>query len=310
MGRPADPAARTFEGNGTNAPASIVWDAVTDDGTPAPEGTYMATLSVDYGTTFRRATATSAPFVLDRTPPRGSISLSVPLFSPIEGAKTIALTLEATSPIASIAGWSLSIFDPGGNVFNHFHGTWPDDRVVWDGKGLRGDLVQSAEDYPVVATIRDQFGNVGQAKATISVDILVEKTAEGYFIPASRIFFKSFTSDYVDVAPALARQNTIRLNALAAKLSKFPGYRIKIVGHAVRIYWWDPALGKTEQQNVLIPLSRARAEAIKRALVDRGIRAADLTTDGVGAADQLVPDNDLTDRWQNRRVALYLLRKP
>ena len=138
----------------------------------------------------------------------------------------------------------------------------------------------------------------------------MEKTAEGYFIPASRIFFKSFTADYVDVPPALARQNTLRLNALAARLSRFPGYRIKIVGHAVQIYWWDPAIGRAEQQNILIPLSRARAEAIKRALVDRGIRAADLTTDGVGAADQLVPDSDLTDRWQNRRVALYLVRKP
>ena len=32
------------------------------------------------------------------------------------------------------------------------------------------------------------------------------------------------------------------------------------------------------------------------------------TTEGVGASDQLVPDSDLADRWQNRRVAFFLER--
>ena len=32
-------------------------------------------------------------------------------------------------------------------------------------------------------------------------------------------------------------------------------------------------------------------------------------TDGVGAADQIVPDSDYKDRWENRRVALFLENK-
>ena len=86
--------------------------------------------------------------------------------------------------------------------------------------------MQSAEDYPVVAKIRDQFGNTGTAKAIVPVDILVEKTATGYRILASRIFFKAFTADYKEVAADLAQQNTNRLDALAAKLKKFPGSRL------------------------------------------------------------------------------------
>jgi outer membrane protein OmpA-like peptidoglycan-associated protein len=177
---------------------------------------------------------------------------------------------------------------------------------VWDGKGFAGDLVQSAEDYPVVANVRNQFGNVGQLKAVIPVDILVEKTPTGYRILASRIFFKPFTADYVDVRPDLAAQNMRRLNDLAAKLKKFPNYKIKLVGHAVMIYWFDKRLGAIEQKDILIPLSEARAQAIKKALVDRGLDAAMFKTQGVGASDQLVPDSDLTDRWQNRRVAFFL----
>ncbi len=202
----------------------------------------------------------------------------------------------------------MTIYDPAGSAFNSFSGTWPDNQVTWDGKGTKGDLVQSAVDYNAVASIRDEFGNVGQVKVTVPVDILVEKTATGFRILDSRIFFQEFTADYTAVSPDLAKQNVTRLDALAEKLKKFPGYKIQIVGHAVSIYWFDPELGKLEQQDILIPLSKARAEAVKKALVDRGIDSAVLTTDGVGASDQIVPDSDLANRWQNRRVALYIER--
>ena len=167
-------------------------------------------------------------------------------------------------------------------------------------------MVQSAEDYPVVAKVRDQFGNTGTVKTTVPVDILVEKTATGYRILASRIFFKAFTADYTDVSPELAQQNVTRLDQLAAKLKKFPGYKIRIVGHAVMINWDKPGSGKEEQNAILIPLSKARADAVEAALVDRGLEKGRFTTDGVGASDQLVPDSDYKDRWQNRRVALFL----
>ena len=299
-------AVRTFQGDGTNLPASVVWDGRSDDGIAAPDGTYTAQLSVEYGEAAQPATATSKPFVLDVTPPTGSIALSTPLFCPTEGVGSLTMSLAANSPTATIASWSMDIYDPDGNLFNSLHGQWPSNQAVWDGKGLKGDLVESAEDYPVVAKIRDAFGNVGEAKVTVPVDILVEKTAVGYCILQSNIFFRDFTADCQHVAPDLAKQNIARLDALAKKLKKFPGYKIRIVGHAVMIYWFNPTLAKREQRDVLIPLSKARAEAIKKALVARGIDGAKLTTVGVGAADQLVSDRNVAGRWQNRQVDLYL----
>ena len=297
---------KTYSGDGSNLPASIAWDGKSDTGTMSPEGVYTASLAVDYGTAFSPGSATSQSFVLDLTPPTGTISLSSDLFSPIESANTISLKLTAASKLAKIDSWTMDIYDPGGNVFRSFAEKWPSDTAVWDGKGTKGDMVQSAEDYPVVAKIRDQFGNIGMAKATVPIDILVEKTATGYRILASRIFFKAFTADYKDVPPELAQQNMARLDALAAKLKKFPEYKIKMIGHAVMIFWDNPARGREEQRAILIPLSKARAEAVKAALVDRGLDAGRFTTDGVGASDQLVPDSDYKDRWQNRRVALFL----
>jgi len=302
-------AQKTYSGDGSNLPASIVWDGTSDTGAKSPEGMYTASLAVDYGTAFSAGSATSQSFVLDVTPPTGTISLSSALFSPIESSPTISLKLTAVSKLAKIDSWTMDIYDPGGNVFKSFAEKWPSSTAVWDGKGTKGDLVQSAEDYPVVAKIRDQFGNIGMAKVTVPVDILVEKTATGYRILASRIFFKAFTADYTDVPSELAAQNMARLDALAAKLKKFPDYKIRMIGHAVSIFWDDPAKGREEQQAILIPLSKSRAEAVKAALADRGLEAGRFTTDGVGASDQLVPDSDYKDRWQNRRVALFLERQ-
>ena len=300
---------KSYSGDGSKLPSSIVWDGTSDTGAMSPEGVYTATLAVDYGTAFAPGTAASQSFVLDLTPPTGMISLSSALFSPIESSDTISLKLTATSQLAKIDSWTMDIYDPGRNVFRSFTKKWPSDMAVWDGKGTNGDMVQSAEDYPVVAKIRDQFGNIGTVNATVPIDILVEKIATGYRILASRIFFKAFTADYRDVPPELAQQNMARLDALAAKLKKFPDYKITMIGHAVMINWDKPEAGREEQRAILIPLSKARADAVEAALVDRGLEKARFTTEGVGASDQLVPDSDYKDRWQNRRVALFLDKK-
>ena len=99
-----------------------------------------------------------------------------------------------------------------------------------------------------------------------------------------------------------------RLADMAAKLKKFPAYNIRLVGHAVMIHWDNARLGEIEQRDVLLPLSRARAEAVKDAMIDRGLERSMFTTEGVGAADPLVPDSDLADHWKNRRVAFFIER--
>jgi flagellar hook assembly protein FlgD len=297
---------KTYTGSTTDLPASLMWDGRDEAGRDAPDGNYAASLSVDYGNAMESSLVVSRPFVLDVTPPSGTIALSEKLFSPEETSKTITLSVDASSPVAAISTWTMNIISPEGTVFRTFSGTWPQKQVVWDGKSASGAFVESAEDYPVQVKVTDEFRNVGMLRGKVPVDILVFDTPEGYRIESSRIFFKPYTADYRDVPPDIAQQNMARLDALAAKLKRFPSDRIKIIGHAVMVYWNNPTLGKTEQQDILVPLSLARARAIEEALVDRGLRPSMFAADGVGAADQIVPDSDYKDRWENRRVALFV----
>jgi len=297
---------KTYNGDGSKLPRSLSWDGKSDAGSLAQDGKYTARLSVDYGSAFKPGTTTSTPFVLDITPPTGSITLSEPLFSPIDASPTITLSVDARSRLAKIDSWRMEIYDPENHLFRSFDSKWPTQRAVWDGKGIKGDFVLSAEDYPVVVKVRDEFGNVGELTSVVPVDILMEKTPTGYRILSSRIFFKAYTADYQDVRPELAAQNMRHLADMAVKLKKFPDYKITLVGHAVMIHWDNKKLGDVEQRDELLPLSTARAEAVKKALVVKGLQSSTFTTNGVGASDQLVPDSNLADRWQNRRVAFFL----
>jgi hypothetical protein len=299
-------AGRTLSGNRSNLPSSVTWDGTDDARTLSAEGTYRATLSVDYGKAFAPKSVSSAPFVLDLTPPRAKVVLTPPLFSPIEPTDMVSIAIDASSPVAKIDSWSIVINDPAGHLFKSFDGKWPNRVVDWDGKGIDGSLVVSAEDYPLIVKVRDEFGNVGTVTTTIPIDILVLKTATGFRIPNSRIWFQAFTADYRNVPPLMIEQNLQRLDRLAEMLKKYPEYAITIVGHAVMIYWDQPELGVAEQKTMLVPLSQARAEAIKQALAERGVASAMMTAKGVGASEQLVPDSDYANRWMNRRTAIFL----
>ena len=300
-----------YAGDGTNLPESFSWNGLLQDGTLAPDGFYTATLSLDYGRVYAPAAVPSDAFALVATAPTGRIVVDPALFSPDGSGKgdSVSISLEATSRYAKINDWSIGISDPGGNAFASFRGQWPATTLAWNGRNAKNELVESAEDYPIVARVRDEFGNTLELKSAVHVDILIVKMGDGYRIRIASIVFKPFTPDYLAVTTDIAERNVSTLNLLAEKLKKFPGYQIKLVGHAVMVNWDNPVLGKAEQEKELLPLSKARAASIMQALVTRGIESSRMVTTGVGASDQVVPDSDFPNRWKNRRVEFFLQKK-
>ena len=96
------------------------------------------------------------------------------------------------------------------------------------------------------------------------------------------------------------------LDRLAEIMKKYGSYKIIVEGHAASLKWANPAAAKKEQETLLIPLSRDRAEAVVKELAKRGISTKRLTADGVGGDKPLVPHSNEEERWRNRRVEFYL----
>ena len=304
---------RSFQGSAPDLPTSLSWDGTNAAGLTAPEGRYVATLNIDYGSSFSPAAARSPSFILDISPPTLRLISSPPLFAPdlpatLSGgpAATLAIKLEASSTLAKLSDWSVEILDPGNHVFYRFAGAWPAAALSWNGIGADGSLVESAETYRLAARVTDEFGNSSMAEGQVDTDILVIKEGDRYRVDVASILFKGYTDDYEDLPADQVAQNYRTLDRLAAKFSRFPDYRIRLVGHAVMINWDDPNLGRPEQVEILVPLSRARAAAIAKALASRGIAQSRMIVEGVGANKPLVPDSDLVNRWKNRRVEFYL----
>jgi len=302
-------AVKTFTG-AASLPSELSWDGTNDAGVLAPEGTYNARLTADFGTQYAGATKLSDPFVLDLSKPTVTVKLSSDTLTQDASGQIskLGIDVQASSPVAKIGDWSVDIKNPDGDSFASFKGAWPATNIGWDGKNSGGDLAMSATDYTIDVKVRDVFGNVGEALATVGTDIFVEKTAEGYRISVWGIVFKPYTADYKDVPADREKRNLETLDLLAKAFNKFPDYKIELAGHAVMINWAYPELGAAEQRVILIPLSEERAKAIAAALVERGVAADRLDTKGYGALYPIVPDSDLVNRWKNRRVEFLLLK--
>ena len=103
---------------------------------------------------------------------------------------------------------------------------------------------------------------------------------------------------HFDVDKATIRPETQPLfDDIAQMLKNFPMWRLSIVGHT------DSTGDAAYNQR----LSLERANAVKSALVDRGIQASRLETEGAGQSQPVASNDTPEGRALNRRVALIRL---
>ena len=286
-------------------PGQLSWNGTDRTGRPVG-GIYTGVLTVVYSKG-AEPRAETRPFVSDSGPPRLDIALSPQPFSPdgdnVDDELLIALSVEDQSRIAE---WSLEISDPRGREFISFSGRGrPSERIIWDGRSGRGELVQSAEDYPYVLTVTDVLGMSSTLEGSIPVDVLVIREGNRLKIQINNITFQP-SSPRLTLSGDEGEKNIRVLDRLAEIMRKYGSYRIAVEGHAVSLNWANPSAAKREQQDILIPLSQSRAQTVVDELVSRGIPAGRMSAAGIGGDKPIVPHGDLEERWRNRRVEFYL----
>lgn len=301
-------AVATISGSGV-PPEEAGWDGRVD-GAIAPEGRYNARLTVTYADG-REESLTSRPFLLDLTPPVLSLAFGNTPFSPDGDRRNeeviITLSDEDASPIVS---WEFVVVSPEGEQLATFNAESDLPRTArWNGRGRGGVIVEPATEYRVRAVATDEAGNVGTGERGFMTDIFVTAEGDRLRVNVPAIQFPPYSAEAMATSGETLEINRRVIEGVARALSQFPSYNILIQGHANLINYDDPEAARVEQEEVLIPLSRRRAQMVRQALVERGIDRRRLETEAVGASQPAAPFDDPDARYRNRRVVFYLQRQ-
>jgi len=215
----------------------------------------------------------------------------------------IILSARDASPIAE---WSLEIHETEGTkqLFYRIAGRGsPSDRIIWDGRSNWGELVQSASDYEYTYSARDTLGNASTITGKLSTDVLVIRDGDILRILVPSITFRANYADFIGIPQERQDTNTRVLKRIAEILNRFRDYRITVEGHA------NPVLRTaTEENEVLKPLSLARAQFVIDQLVSYGVNRNRLSPIGQGGTRTVANSQDPNNNWKNRRVEFLLIK--
>jgi outer membrane protein OmpA-like peptidoglycan-associated protein len=209
----------------------------------------------------------------------------------------------------SVKKWEINIFDQKQTELFSLSGQGtPPPQCYWDGYSSSHELVSSASDYSVRATTWDILGNPETRTRPFVTDVFVYKEGGKLKIRVPSILFPPGSADFTQLSVEERNRNRDIIVRIAATLRKFPEYRILIEGHGNLIHWESPEMADREQEEELVPLSRARALEVRRVLIDEGIPWKRLDVAGQGGSSPIVPFGDEQNRWKNRRVEFILLK--
>jgi outer membrane protein OmpA-like peptidoglycan-associated protein/flagellar hook assembly protein FlgD len=298
---------KTFNGGSEDIPSKITWDGKSDSSSIV-EGEYIAQFSIEYAKG-NNPVIESTPFILDDSAPDVRLLMQPDPFSPdddnVDDELNISIAVDDLSPVKD---WSMVINDPKGREFISFKGRGrPSERIIWDGRSMKGELVQSAEDYSYTFTVSDILGNSRTVDGEIPVDVLVVRDGDRFKIQISSITFKPDSAEYNDTGD-LKEKNEKILSRIAEILKKYSSYKIIIEGNAASTKYYDRKLAEKEEIEELQPLSLQRGETVRDSLISLGVPRGRLDVEGKGGTNPVVPHSDLENAWKNRRVEFILIK--
>lgn len=167
------------------------------------------------------------------------------------------------------------------------------------GSDGRFELAVEPGSYRVVATPEGYLARGAPVEVTRGdrgqVDLSVQRGPSAARVDADRIALDApllFDADSAELSDAMKQS----LADVADLLLRKPALRVSVEGHT----------DNRGDAEALAELSRQRAEAVKRALVDRGVAPDRLETRGFGPERPVAPNLTRRGRAQNNRVELTL----
>ena len=312
-----------FGGSDSDVPTRLVWDGRDLHG-QVIEDTFTGKLVVKY-LKGDIADATSNKIVVKIAPPQVEIKVRPDYFSPDDDGVDDILTFQIVADKnAGITEWKLEVLETAivesatlqeskpTRSFMLWSGKgMPPLQITWNGKSPKGELVESATDYPFEFSCWDALGNQTKIKGIIAIDVLVIRDGDRLKIRVPSIVFRANHADFIGLDSEIVARNEKVVARIAQILGKFPDYRIRVEGHGNNVgkmLGYSASRIQQEEVNELIPLSTERAEVVRKMLVENGVDPRRLTVVGLGSSEPVVPFTDVQNRWKNRRVEFVLIK--
>ena len=266
--------------------------------------------------------AETSKFICTTQAPVLSVKTAPAYFSPDNDGNDDDLFVQLKcKTVAGLKNWSFTIYNPIKDEKKPLSPFWKTagktvmtERLVWDGRGNNGEIVQSAEDYPYILEAYDELGMHSTYKGVINVDVLIIQDGDKLKMQIPSIIFRANAADFgvqkldakgnvkeKGITQAQADNNQRILKRVAEILNKFKDYKVTVVGHANRVT--DNADEETKE---LIPLSTARAEYVKNQIVKLGVKDSRLSSEGKGGTEPVADRKNSDVNWKNRRVEFIL----
>jgi len=263
------------------------------------------------GTPERTVEELVQPMAREPKAPELAVSISPRFFSPDgDGIDDELFMTISCKDESSIDEWKLAIMEgehPYQTFFERSGKGYPPAQIVWNGRSSKGELVQSATDYPFSLTVKNIHGLSSTSHGLIGVDILVIREGDQLRVQVPSIIFASYSGGFNGLNEEALRGNDYILRRIAQVLNKFNSYRVTVEGHAnptaaTEIARWQ------EHENELRPLSEQRAKFVVDYLVNLGVDRRRLTAIGMGGARPVARYEDRVNWWKNRRVEFILIK--
>ena len=251
------------------------------------------------------------PLPPDITGPVLRVTFSPKYFSPNGDKDELAIYLFVADE-SPVGKWKAEIHEPEPPypLFYEWEGEGqPPEMLSWNGKSNKGELVQSAMDYPFTFTVSDVLGNTNTLNSFIEVDVFVIQDGQNLRIQIPSIVFGSNSGDWDGLNTDIIENNDWILKRIAQILNKFSDYKVRVEGHAnPTVDPSDKEASQREETRELLPLSEIRAKRIVDYLVDLGIDRNRLSYTGIGGEQPIAAWTDKDNWWKNRRVEFILVR--
>jgi outer membrane protein OmpA-like peptidoglycan-associated protein len=248
--------------------------------------------------------------IVDVTGPVLTFANTPEYFSPDNDGDDDELTINfSATDVSPIADWQIEIREPEPpyQLFRRYTGNGtPGGRIVWDGKSDKGELVQSAMDYPYTYTATDVLGNSSKTEGKIGVDVLVIRDGDRLKIQIPSIMFRPNYADFEGLSKEVVDNNNRILRRIAQILNKFRDYKVLVEGHANPTQ--PEGAARDREETELKRISEARAKAVVDILVRNGVARNRLSSAGVGGSKPVVKFEDRDNWWKNRRVEFILIK--